>query len=44
MTMTIEDYRALFDHSPVSLWVEDYSEVKRFLDRLSKTGVNDLTA
>jgi len=42
MTMTIEDYRALFDHSPVSLWVEDYSAVKQFLENLREQGVTDL--
>lgn len=42
--MTIEDYRALFDHSPVSLWVEDYSGVKKYLENLRSQGVTDLDA
>jgi diguanylate cyclase (GGDEF)-like protein len=42
MTMTIEDYQALFDHSPVSLWVEDYSAVKEYLENLRRQGVADL--
>ncbi|MDT8999032.1 GGDEF domain-containing protein [Paucibacter sp. APW11] len=35
---------ALFEHSPVSLWVEDFSAVKRELDLLSASGVHDLGA
>jgi diguanylate cyclase (GGDEF)-like protein len=40
--MTVDDYQGLFDHAPVSLWLEDYSQVKRFLDDLRAQGVNDL--
>jgi len=35
-------YRGLFDNSPVSLWEEDLSEVKRYLDGLRSGGVTDL--
>ena len=35
-------YRTLFENSPVSLWQEDYSEVKIFLDQLRANGVDDL--
>ena len=31
--------RGLFEHSPVSLWVEDYSELKAILDGLRGQGV-----
>lgn len=31
----------LFDHSPVSLWVEDFSAVKRLLDDLRDRGITD---
>lgn len=33
--------RGLFDHSPVSLWVEDFSEVKRLIDGVRDAGVTD---
>ncbi len=34
-------YRSLFENSPVSLWVEDFSEVKRYIDNLKQKGIND---
>ena len=33
--------RGLFDHSPVSLWVEDFSSIKRLLDEVRQCGVVD---
>jgi diguanylate cyclase (GGDEF)-like protein len=33
--------RNLFEHSPVSLWVEDFSAVKRLLDDLRARGISD---
>lgn len=33
--------RDLFEHSPVSLWVEDFSEVKRLLDDVRAQGIRD---
>jgi len=33
--------RGLFDHSPVSLWVEDFSAIKRLLDDLRDRGITD---
>jgi diguanylate cyclase (GGDEF)-like protein len=37
-----EDYaRGLFEHSPVSLWVEDFSRVKRLLDEVRERGISD---
>jgi diguanylate cyclase (GGDEF)-like protein len=35
-------FRSLFDDSPVSLWEEDFSQVKIFLDQLKASGVTDL--
>jgi PAS domain S-box-containing protein len=35
-------YRRLFESSPISLWEEDFSEVKRYLDELRSNGINDL--
>ncbi|MFN8412008.1 MAG: PAS domain S-box protein [Anaerolineales bacterium] len=34
-------YRNLFDESPISLWEEDFSEVKKQLDELKRQGVTD---
>ena len=37
-----EDYaRGLFEHSPISLWVEDFSAVKGLLDELRTLGITD---
>ena len=33
--------RGLFDNSPVSLWVEDFSAVKRLLDEVRRRGITD---
>ncbi len=38
------DERILFEYSPISLWEEDFSEVKRGLDALRAQGVVDLAA
>jgi len=38
---TMERYRTLFDDSPISLWEEDYSEVKMHIERLRDEGVTD---
>ena len=37
-------WRELFDQSPVSLWIEDFSAVKARLDALREAGVTDLRA
>ncbi|MDO9414400.1 MAG: sensor domain-containing diguanylate cyclase [Pseudolabrys sp.] len=34
--------RGLFEHSPVSLWVEDFSGVKRLIDEIRLQGITDL--
>ncbi len=34
-------YRCLFEHSPISLWEEDFSAVKAYLDDLRTAGVSD---
>ncbi|MBA1156501.1 sensor domain-containing diguanylate cyclase [Microvirga mediterraneensis] len=33
--------RGLFEHSPVSLWVEDFSSVKNLLDDVRRQGITD---
>ncbi len=37
-------YRLVFENSPVSIWEEDFSEVKSFFDRLKTEGVHDIAA
>ncbi|MBM3540040.1 MAG: PAS domain S-box protein, partial [Alphaproteobacteria bacterium] len=39
-----EMYRSLFQNSPISLWEEDFSGVRRFVDKLRESGVKDLRA
>ncbi|MCB8821759.1 sensor domain-containing diguanylate cyclase [Microvirga rosea] len=33
--------RGLFEHSPISLWVEDFSSVKRLLEEVRENGITD---
>jgi diguanylate cyclase (GGDEF)-like protein len=33
--------RGLFEHSPVSLWVEDFSAIRRLLDEVRDRGIED---
>ncbi len=37
-------YRSLFEDSPISLWEEDFSEVKAYLETLSSSGISDFEA
>jgi PAS domain S-box-containing protein len=37
-------YRGLFENSPISLWEEDFSDVKRYIDGLRYSGVKDFRA
>ncbi|MGA2112530.1 MAG: PAS domain S-box protein [Anaerolineales bacterium] len=39
-----ERYRSLFEDSPISLWEEDFSAVKRSIEDLRKQGVTDFRA
>jgi len=34
-------YRSMFENSAVSLWEEDFSEVRKYLDDLSASGITD---
>ncbi len=38
-----EYYKNLFEYAPISLWEEDYSQLKRMLDDLRAQGVKSLT-
>ncbi|MBN1965142.1 MAG: GAF domain-containing protein [Anaerolineae bacterium] len=40
----IGDYRSLFEDSPISLWLEDFSAVRAYLEELRAQGVTDLRA
>jgi PAS domain S-box-containing protein len=37
-----ERYRLVFENSPVSIWEEDFSDVKKFFNTLRKEGIIDL--
>ncbi|UCB52046.1 MAG: PAS domain S-box protein [Candidatus Zixiibacteriota bacterium] len=37
-------YRNLFEDSPISLWEEDFSGVKKYIDRLRNSGITDFRA
>jgi len=36
-----EKYRSLFENSPISLMDQDFSEIKRYIDHLKESGIND---
>ncbi|MDQ6957700.1 MAG: PAS domain S-box protein [Mariprofundaceae bacterium] len=38
------EFRHIFDAAPVSLWVEDLSDVKKIIDQLRASGVDNLRA
>jgi len=40
----MDSFKKIFNETPVSLWVEDFSAVKDYLDALNADGVNDLAA
>jgi PAS domain S-box-containing protein len=37
-------YRSLFENSPISLWEEDFSDVKTAIDEIKSRGISDLDA
>jgi PAS domain S-box-containing protein len=39
-----EMYRSLFQNSPISLWEEDFSSVRQFIDERRADGIDDLRA
>ncbi|MBN1971791.1 MAG: PAS domain S-box protein [Candidatus Delongbacteria bacterium] len=39
-----EKYRNIFDHTPISIWEEDFSELQELLDDLKKDGITDIQA
>ena len=43
-TAAATDFESIFELAPVSLWLEDFSQLKRFFERLRDQGVQDLAA
>ena len=43
-TALIDDPYLLFDHAPISLWVQDFSGIRRLFDRVRAQGVDGLCA
>lgn len=39
---TGDHFRSLFEYAPISLWEQDYSGIKTFMDALRGSGVHDL--
>jgi PAS domain S-box-containing protein len=37
-------YHSFFENSPISLWEEDFSEVKMYIERLRNSGVKDFSS
>jgi diguanylate cyclase (GGDEF)-like protein/PAS domain S-box-containing protein len=37
-------FRGLFEHAPVSIWEEDFSSVRKYIDDLRRAGVLDFSA
>ncbi len=37
-------FRALFEYAPISIWEEDFSAVRRYIDELGAAGVTDFPA
>ena len=42
MSDTTDHFESLFEYAPISLWEQDYSGIKAFLDGLRAQGVHDL--
>jgi hypothetical protein len=38
------DFESIFELAPVSLWLEDFSALRQFFERLRAQGVQDLAA
>lgn len=35
-------YHSLFEESPVPIWEEDFSEIKKYIEKIKKSGVTDI--
>ncbi len=41
---SLNKYHGLFEATPISLWEEDFSQIKQFIDQLRQNGVTDFKA
>jgi len=44
LSLSEERFKLLFEDAPISLWEEDFSEVKRIIDQIKGEGIQDLDA
>jgi hypothetical protein len=44
MRSSLINYYGMFQSSPVSIWKEDFSEIKQYIDGLKKKGIRDVKA
>lgn len=44
LSLSEERFKLLFEDAPISLWEEDFSEVKRIIDQIKAEGIHDLEA
>lgn len=44
LSLSEERFKRLFEDAPISLWEEDFSEVKQILDQLKDKGIDDFTS
>ena len=40
---SLNKYQGLFEATPISLWEEDFSQIKQFIDQLRQNGVTDFS-
>ena len=44
LSSSAERFRGLFEHAPFSIWEEDFSAVRQYIDELCEDGVKDFAA
>ena len=44
LSLSEERFKRLFEDAPISLWEEDFSEVKKIIDQIKGEGIQDLNA
>lgn len=44
LSLSRSHYQALFEHAPITIWVEDYSQIKQHLTILLEKGITDIKA
>ena len=43
-TLPIDDPYLLFEHAPISLWVQDFSGIRRLFDQVRANGIDEFGA